>query len=195
MSMRLTILDSGYGFGTRVLFAVIRAVSGHPVPDAAKLVYYRPEFYGAPMKALTHEAMRGPSAWSVGDRELMAAYISQLNDCAFCIGAHSATAATAYHDEAKVAAVLSDLETAPIDEPLRATLRLLGKLARQHTVTADDMRGVLAVGVSSGQIKDALAISFAFNTTNRLADAFGFFVPDPKAFQAGARFLLRRGYR
>jgi uncharacterized peroxidase-related enzyme len=195
MSMRLTILDSGYGFGKRVLFAVIRAVSGHPVPDAAKLVYYRPEFYGAPMKELTHEAMRGPSAWSVGDRELMAAYISQLNDCAFCIGAHSATAATAYHDEAKVAAVLSDLETAPIDEPLRATLRLLGKLARQRTVTADDMRRVLAAGVSSGQIKDALAISFAFNTTNRLADAFGFFVPDPKAFQAGARFLLRRGYR
>ena len=43
--------------------------------------------------------------------------------------------------------------------------------------------------------EDALAISFAFNTTDRLADAFGFFVPGPKAFEAGAKVLLRRGYR
>ena len=39
-----------------------------------------------------------------------------------------------------IVAVLSDLETAPIDEQLRATLRLLGKLTRQHVVNADDMR-------------------------------------------------------
>jgi uncharacterized peroxidase-related enzyme len=193
--MRLKILNSGYRFGTKVLFALIRTISRQPVPDAAKLVFYRPEFYGAPMKEFTHEAMRGPSAWSVGDRELMAAFVSQMNACAFCIKAHTATAARAYHDEAKVSAVLADLETAPIEEPLRATLRLLGKLTREHAVTADDMRAVLAAGISHEQIEDALAVSFAFNTTDRLADAFGFFVPGPKAFEAGARFLLRRGYR
>jgi uncharacterized peroxidase-related enzyme len=193
--MRLKILNSGYGFGTKVLFALIRAVSRQPVPDAAKLVFYRPEFYGAPMKEFTHEAMRGPSAWSVGDRELMAAFVSQMNECAFCIRAHTATAAMAYHDEAKVSAVLADLDTAPIEEPLRATLRLLGKQTRTDTVNADDMRTVLAAGVSREQIEDALAVSFAFNTTDRLADAFGFFVPGPKAFEAGAKFLLRRGYR
>ena len=193
--MRLKILTSGYAFGAKVLFAFIHAVSRQPVPDAAKLVFYRPDFYGAPMKEFTHEAMRGPSAWSVGDRELMAAFVSQMNECAFCIGAHTATAARAYHDEAKVSAVLSNLETAPIEEPLRVTLRLLGKLAAEHAVTADDMLAVLAAGVSREQIEDALAVSFAFNTTDRLADAFGFFVPGPKAFEAGAKFLLRRGYR
>jgi uncharacterized peroxidase-related enzyme len=193
--MRLKILNSGYDFGTKVLFAFIQLVSRHPVPDAARLVFYRPEFYGAPMKVFTREAMRGPSAWSVGDRELMAAVVSQMNECAFCIRAHTATAAMAYQDEAKVQAVLADLETAPIEEPLRATLRLLGKLTHEHAVTADDMRSVLAAGVSHEQIEDALAVSFAFNTTDRLADAFGFFVPGPKAFEAGARFLLRRGYQ
>jgi transcriptional regulator of met regulon len=65
--MRLKILDSGYAFGAKVLFAFIHAVSRQPVPDAAKLVFYRPDFYGAPMKEFTHEAMRGPSAWSVGN--------------------------------------------------------------------------------------------------------------------------------
>lgn len=193
--MRLKILNSGYGFGAKVLFAFIHAVSRQPVPDAAKLVFYRPDFYGAPMKEFTHEAMRGPSAWSVGDRELMAAFVSKMNECEFCIGAHTATAARAYQDEGKVSAVLSDLETASIEEPLRATLRMLGKLTREHTVNADDMRAVLAVGVSREQIEDALAVCWAFNTTNRLADAFGFFVLGPKAFEAGAKFLLKRGYR
>ena len=193
--MRLKILDSGYSFGTKVLFALIHAVSRQPVPDAAKLVFYRPDFYGAPMKEITQEAMRGPSAWSVGDRELMAAFVSQVNECAFCIGAHTASAARAYRDAAKVSAVLADLETAPIEEPLRATLRLLGKLTAEQAVTADDMRAVLAAGVSREQIEDALAVSFAFNTTDRLADAFGFFVPGPKAFEAGAKYLLARGYR
>ncbi len=193
--MRLEILNSGYSLRTKALFALIRAVSRQPVPDAARLVFYRPEFYGAPSKELTHEAMRGPSAWSVGDRELMAAYISKVNENAFCIGAHTATAAGAYRDRAKVDAVLSDLETAPIDERLRATLRMLGKLTREHAVDADDMRGVLAAGVSREQVEDALAVGFAFNTTNRLADAFGFFVPGPKGFESGARFLLMRGYR
>lgn len=193
--MRLEILNSGYTFGTKVLFALIQVGSRRPVPDAAKLVFYRADFYGDPMKKITHEAMRGPSIWSVGDRELMAAFVSKTNECEFCIGAHTATAAGAYHDAARVAAVLSNLETAPIEEPLRATLRMLQKLTREHSVEAADMRGVLDAGVSREQIEDALAVCFAFNTTNRLADAFGFFVPGPKGFESGAKYLLSRGYK
>ena len=193
--MRLKILNNGYTFGTKVLFACIQLVSRRRVPDAARLVLYRPDFYGAPMGAFTQLVMRGPSAWSVGDRELMAAFVSKMNACAFCIGAHTATAAMAYQDEAKVQAVLSDLETAPIEEPLRATLRLLGKLTREQAVNADDMRAVLSAGVSSEQVEDALSVCFAFNTTNRLADAFGFSVPGHQDFEAGAKFLLRRGYQ
>ena len=193
--MRLEILNSGYTFGTKVLFAFIQLASRRPVPDAAKLVFYRADFYGEPMKLFTHEAMRGPSAWSVGDRELMAAFVSKTNECEFCIGAHTATAAGAYHDQARVAAVLSDVETAPIEEPLRATLRMLQKLTREHSVEAADMRGPLDAGVSREQLEDALAVCFAFNTTNRLADAFGFFVPGPKGFESGAKYLLSRGYK
>jgi uncharacterized peroxidase-related enzyme len=178
-----------------MLFALIRVVSRQPLPDAAKLTFYRPEFHGTLSSEFTHEAMRGPSEWSVGDRELMAAFVSKTNECAFCIGAHTATAARAYQDDARVAAVLSDLETAPIEEPLRATLRMLRKLTREHAVDVDDIRAVLAAGVTRRQVEDALAVSCAFNITNRLADAFGFAMPDTKGFDAGARFLLRRGYR
>jgi uncharacterized peroxidase-related enzyme len=193
--MRLEILNSGYSLGTKALFVVIHAVSRQRLPDAARLVFYRRDFYGAPAGTFTHAAMRGPSAWSVGDRELMAAVVSQANVCAFCIGAHTATAAGAYQDEAKVAAVLADLDTAPIAEPLRATLRLLTKLTRTQKVDADDMRAALAAEASRAQIADALAVCCAFNTTNRLADAFAFAMPGPKGFEAGAKILLRRGYR
>jgi uncharacterized peroxidase-related enzyme len=193
--MRLAILDSGQGIGAKILFALIAAFSGQRVVDAVKLVMYRPDFYGAPMKRVVHEAMRGPSAWSVGDRELMAAFVSQVNECEFCIKAHGAVAGRAYGEGSKVPAVLANLETAPIDESLRATLRMLGKLARQHAVDADDMRTVLAAGASREQIADALAVGFAFETTNRLANAFEFSVPGPAAFEAGAKFLLARGYR
>src|SRR3979490_3075418 len=120
--MRLEILDSGYTFGTKILFGFIHLASRQPVPDAARLVFYRADFYGQQMKKFTHEAMRGPSAWSVGDRELMAALVSKTNECEWCTQAHSAVAKGAYGDGAKISAVLSDLETAPIEEPLRATL-------------------------------------------------------------------------
>src|SRR6516225_7509809 len=146
--MRPDVLNHGYGRGTKLLFAVIRLVSRHPVPDAAKLVFYRPDFYGSRAKEFTHEAMRGPSTWSVADRELMAAYVSQANECAFCIGAHSATARQAHQDGPKVAAVLADLESAPVEDGLRATLRMLGKLTREGKVGAEDIRQVLSAGVS-----------------------------------------------
>ena len=193
--MRLQVLNNGYGPGTKLLFALIRLFSRHPVPDAAKLVFYRPDFYGSRAKEFTHEAMRGPSGWSVGDRELMAAYVSTVNESAFCIGAHTATARRAYQDGPKVAAVLADLESAPVGEPLRATLRMLGKLTAEGKLGAGDMRDVLVAGASRQQVEDALAVCAAFNTTDRLADAFGFEVLSPEGFEAGAKYLLKRGYR
>jgi uncharacterized peroxidase-related enzyme len=193
--MRLDVLNHGYRPGTKLLFAVIRLFSGQPVPDAAKLVFYRPDFYGSRAKEFTQQAMRGPSAWSVADRELMAAYVSTVNDSAFCIGAHSATAGQAYQDGAKVQAVLADLETAPIEDGLRATLRMLGTLTRAGQVGAGEMRQVLSAGVSRQQVEEALAVCAAFNTTGRLADAFGFEVLSPEGFEAGAKYLLKRGYR
>ena len=91
--------------------------------------------------------------------------------------------------------MLADLESAPVEEPLRATLRMLGRLTREGKVGAGDMREVLAAGVSPEQVRDALAVCAAFNTTDRLADAFGFELLGPEGFEAGAKYLLKRGYR
>jgi len=171
--MRLRILDSGHGFGTKALFALIRTASRQPVLDVIKLVKYRADFYGGSMQRVTHEAMRGPSAWSVGDRESMAAFVAKTNQCEFCIKAHSAVAQRTYGSEKKVSALLFDPDLGALEEPLRATLLMLGKLMREHAVDADEMRAVLAAGASRQQIEDALAVCFSFHVIGRLADAFG----------------------
>ncbi len=93
-------------------------------------------------------------------------------------------------------AVLADVDTAPIAEPLRATLRLLRKVTREHEqVTADDVGALLALGVTRTQVEDALDVAFAFNVITRLADTFCFEVGPRAAFEAGADRLLSRGYR
>jgi hypothetical protein len=81
--MRLKRLDDGHRIGRKAMFAMIRWMSGMPVPDVVKTLTYRPAFFGAGMSRLFQETMRGPSPWSVGDRELMAAYVSSINSCEF----------------------------------------------------------------------------------------------------------------
>ena len=93
-------------------------------------------------------------------------------------------------------AVLDDLARAPIAEPLRATLAFLRKVTREHSaVTADDVRVLLALGVTRAQVEEALNVGFAFNVITRLADTFAFEVGSRASFDAGARHLLGRGYK
>lgn len=81
--MRLERLNSGHALGTKALFAMIRILSRQPVPDVVKVLKYRQDFFGGPMSALFQEVMRGPSPWPIGERELMAAYVSRVNACEF----------------------------------------------------------------------------------------------------------------
>ena len=81
--MRLDVLDHGHKLCTKALFALIRVVSRHRAPDVLRVLMYRPEFFGAPINEVFQEAMRGPSEWTVGERELMASFVSKTNECEF----------------------------------------------------------------------------------------------------------------
>ena len=81
--MRLSILDRGHTLSCKLMFAIIRLVSGHRAPDVVRTLWYRGDYFGQRMNVVFQEAMRGASAWSVGDRELMAAYVSRCNQCEF----------------------------------------------------------------------------------------------------------------
>jgi hypothetical protein len=101
----------------------------------------------------------------------------------------------AYKDEAKVTAALDNVDTAPLEEPLRATLRLLRKVTKESAVNVDDIRVVLAAGATKQQIEAALAVCFCFNIIDRCADTFEFYVPGAAGFALSAKFLLSRGYK
>jgi hypothetical protein len=81
--MRLSILDSGHSLATKAILFMIRRSMRIPVPDVIKTLMYRPDFFGKPMGAVFQESMRGPSEWSVAEREMMAAYVSKMNECEF----------------------------------------------------------------------------------------------------------------
>jgi hypothetical protein len=55
---------------------------GH-APGVVRTLFYRKEFFGGPFTELTQQVMRGPSPWSVGEREIFAAFVSRLNQCVF----------------------------------------------------------------------------------------------------------------
>lgn len=92
--------------------------------------------------------------------------------------------------------MLDDVDTAPIAEPLRATLRFLRKVTREHeALSADDVRALLALGLTRAHVEEALHVAFAFNVITRLADTFCFEVGSRASFEAGAKHLLTRGYQ
>jgi len=96
----------------------------------------------------------------------------------------------------KVDAAIADVETAPIDDKLRATLKFLRKVTREHQqVIAADVAPLLAKGVTRSQIEDALLVSWCFNVITRLADTFEFEVGSDASFTASAKALLSRGYK
>lgn len=81
--MRLQILDTGHGLRAKALLAFIKLVSRRPAPDVVKTLKYRSDFFGDGMSSVFQSAMREQKAWSVGDVELMAAFVSKTNECEF----------------------------------------------------------------------------------------------------------------
>jgi hypothetical protein len=81
--MRLHRVDHGHRLPERLKMIMIRLLGRRRVPDVVKTLLYRPEFFGRPMCAWTQAVMRGPSPWSVAERELFAAMTSRWNQCVF----------------------------------------------------------------------------------------------------------------
>jgi hypothetical protein len=81
--MRLAVVERGHRLPQKIMLGIIRLLSGRRAVDIIRTLSYRPEFFGAQMRAWTHAVMRGPSAWSVWERELFAAFASRLNQCVF----------------------------------------------------------------------------------------------------------------
>ncbi len=192
--MRLPEIDRGDGIVNRLLIGFISLASRMRQPDAARVAFYHKEFFGAPLGARTQATMRGPSRWSVGERELMAALVAKWNSCAFCVGAHGAVAAKEI-GRPTVDAALTDFRSAPISESLRSTLAFLEILTLRPTeLSAEDARTACLAAVSAEARMDASAFCALFSIVARYAHALDFAVPTANESDRAASMLLKRGY-
>ena len=191
--MRLAEIDRGDGLANRLLIGFISLVSRMRLPDAARVAFYHRDF-GRPLGTWTQAAMRGPSKWSVGERELMAAMVAKWNASPFCIGAHGAVTAKAM-DRSVVDATLDDFRAGAPSGRLEATLAFLEKMTlHPDELTAADAGAVLDAGVDADALEDAIAVAAVFNIIARYAEALDFAMPTADEFQRAAGMLLKRGY-
>ncbi|MDG4825934.1 carboxymuconolactone decarboxylase family protein [Asanoa sp. WMMD1127] len=165
-------------------------------PGITGLMRYRPETAG-PLQALADALLRAPNSLPAGERELIAAYVSALNDCAFCRDSHSAVAAARLEPGmALVEQVRADPETAPIPPKLRALLRIAAAVREDgRAVTPALVEAARAAGATDVEVHDTVLIAAAFAMFNRYVDGLGTHAPDdPAAHAASARRIIEFGY-
>ena len=81
--MRLDCVETGHAPERKQMLDMIGQMGNGEAPSVVKTLLYRPEFFGSAFSALTHEALRGASDWTPGERELFAGYTSRVNQCPF----------------------------------------------------------------------------------------------------------------
>ena len=165
-------------------------------PGIRGLLRYRPETAG-PLSELTEVLLRGQSTLTRGERELIAAYVSALNDCRYCASSHAASAAAQLPGGMTlVEQVRADPGSSPVPAKLKALLAIAAAVRDSgRAVTAELVAGARAAGATDVEIHDTVLIAAAFCMFNRYVDGLATTAPgDPALYAAGAQRLLAQGY-
>jgi uncharacterized peroxidase-related enzyme len=166
------------------------------LPGIRAAMAFRPET-ARPLNALVEILLRGPSALSPGERELIATYVSSRNCTQYCHNIHGAIAAAHLGgDEALVKQVKADFTQAEISPKLKALLFIAGKVQQDgKLVTPADVDAARKAGATDLEIHDTVLIAAAFCMYNRYVDGLGTYQPDDPAFyrERGVR-VARDGY-
>ncbi len=166
------------------------------MPGTPGLMRYRPET-GRPLSQLAEVLHRDAHSLSQADRELIAARVSALNECRFCLYTHGEVSAQQHSEgRAMVDKVLSDPSSAPISPKLKALVTIAEAVQESgHSVTQDMVDTARNAGATDTEIHDTVLISAAFCMYNRYCDGLAAVVPeDPAAYIPMAAMIIREGY-
>lgn len=159
---------------------------------------YRPET-GNPLNELAEVLLRKqPHPLTPGERELIAAYVSGLNECNFCCSSHSAFAAAQLPTGMTlVDQVRANLDDAPITPKMRALLRIAAAVQESgRKVTTDLVTAARDEGATDLEIHDTVLIAAAFCMYNRYVDGLATLAPtDPESYTESAKRIVEHGYR
>lgn len=171
-------------------------VDEHEFPGITGLLRYRPATAG-PLNALAEALLRGPGTLTPGERELIAAYVSDLNDCEFCRDSHSAFAAAQLDGGLPlVKQVRGDRDQSPISPKLHSLL-IIAAAVREggRKVAAYMVEAARAEGATDLEIHDTVLIAAAFCMFNRYVDGLGTApAADPKDYLDAAERIVEFGY-
>lgn len=170
----------------------------HGLPGISGLMARYPGTGGV-LSQLAETLLRGgESPISRGERELIAAYVSELNRTRFCSDSHSASAAAQLEGGAElVKAVLADAGAAPVTPLLRGLLRIAAEVqAQAQPVSERAVAAARAEGATDAHIHDTVLIAAAFCMFNRYVQGLATALPsDPGYYSACAEHIVRHGYR
>ncbi|MEO6782545.1 MAG: peroxidase-related enzyme [Bradyrhizobium sp.] len=142
-----------------------------------------------------HEILlRGPSPFTEAERELIAAYVSGLNECVYCQGVHTATAGLLGVSKDSVSCAIEDIDAAPIAAKLKPVLRYARKLTLQpNSATRADADAIFAAGWDETALYHTVAVTALFNFMNRLVQGMGIEL-DPVYVKPASERLATGGY-
>ena len=152
------------------------------VPGIRSLALQYPES-GKYLYELVQILLRHESPLTPTERELIAAYVSYLNECKFCYSSHAAASRFLFQDQSGIVdLVLKDYQTAPISDKLKALLTIAGKVqedARQ--VSEADVSLARSHGAVDRDIHDTVLIAATFCMFNRYVDGLATLTPEESA--------------
>ncbi|MEV5835775.1 hypothetical protein [Nocardia sp. NPDC052112] len=193
--MWLDAMESGQELPARIMFATMQRLGGTEVPAVMKVICYRHRYFGTPLSDLIQDAMRGPSFWTVAEREIFATRASQSNECPFCQSAHRGIAG-AYIAVDLVDEALADGDSSPLRTEARAMLEFVGKMVRDPDgLTPGDADQVRQAGVTAEAFDEAVWVATLFNVINRVMNTVGAEALEAGQARVGARFIKAFGYR
>ncbi|MDJ0706598.1 MAG: peroxidase-related enzyme [Leptolyngbyaceae cyanobacterium MO_188.B28] len=136
--------------------------------------------------------LRAESPLTIAERELIAAYVSGLNACNFCFGAHKIYANVFGVADEVIDGLMENIDAAPVDEKLKPILRYVSKLNRLPVHLTDaDAQAVYDAGWSERALYDAIQVCALFNFMNRIIEgtgvSFDFAANPPSEEQLAAR--------
>ena len=166
------------------------------VPGIRALLAFRPAV-ARPMGELTDALLHAPNTLPAGDRELIGAYVSALNGCAFCHASHAALAACHLgRDESFVTSVVRDPKQADISPKMKALLAIAGRVQQGgRAVEEADITRARALGATDMEIHDTVLIAAMFCMFNRYVDGLDAWTPaDAAGYRERARLVAQHGY-
>ena len=167
-------------------------------PGMVALSAYRPDVYSrlASLADLLLHQQHPSSTLSLGDRELIASYVSSLNRCGFCDLSHGAVAAAHLQNPKLVEDVKCDFEGSEASPKMKALLRIAGMVQESgREVSGQAVESAKKEGASEMDVHDTVLIAAAFCMFNRYVDGLATEMPgDLGAFLKRGALIAKKGY-